>query len=238
MDLQKYEERRDFRRSGEPRGRRKHKPGFSFVVQKHAASHLHYDFRLELDGVLLSWAVPKGPSYDPRTKRLAMQTEDHPVEYGEFEGTIPEGEYGAGTVMVWDRGEWEPEGDPREGYEKGRLKFQLHGEKLRGRWNLIRIGRSARTGKQRSWLLFKSRDAVSEAEHGTDILSQAPNSVQTGRTLEKIRADAERSGNVWSSNSASVERNRSSRSARTTKPRAQSRGRSRARSAPRRSRTS
>src|SRR5437660_431387 len=112
--------------------------GLSFIIQKHAASHLHYDFRLELDGVLLSWAVPKGPSLDPNDKRLAMHVEDHPIEYGDFEGVIPPKQYGAGTVMLWDRGTWTPKGDPDEGYAKGHLKFELHGEKLKGVWKLVK----------------------------------------------------------------------------------------------------
>ncbi|HEY2366944.1 MAG TPA: DNA polymerase ligase N-terminal domain-containing protein, partial [Polyangiaceae bacterium] len=139
MALETYNHKRRFEKTREPEGRvARSKSGFSYVIQKHAASHLHYDFRLELDGVLLSWAVPKGPSLDPKVKRLAMQTEDHPVEYGGFEGTIPKGEYGGGTVMLWDRGTWEPEGDPRDMYRRGRLTFTLHGEKLKGKWHLIR----------------------------------------------------------------------------------------------------
>src|SRR5689334_7586517 len=138
MGLQRYREKRDFAVTPEPEGGTRSKTGFSYVIQKHQASHLHYDFRLELDGVLLSWAVPKGPSLDPAVKRLAMHVEDHPVAYGGFEGIIPQGEYGGGTVMLWDRGEWEPIGDPRENYRSGRLKFVLHGEKLRGAWMLVR----------------------------------------------------------------------------------------------------
>src|SRR5687767_7556218 len=139
MGLAQYHAKRNFRKTPEPHGRvaaRKQKAR-SYLVQKHAASHLHYDFRLELHGVLLSWAVPKGPSLDPADKRLAMHVEDHPLEYGGFEGTIPKGQYGGGTVMLWDRGTWTPVGDPEAGYAKGHLKFDLDGEKLRGRWALI-----------------------------------------------------------------------------------------------------
>src|SRR5512143_2902909 len=138
MPLEEYRKKRDFSRTPEPAGETRPAGGSSYCIQKHAATRLHFDFRLELDGVLLSWAVPKGPSLDPRDKRLAMQVEDHPVEYGGFEGTIPQGEYGGGTVMVWDRGTWEPEGDPRKDYERGRLTFTLHGDKLRGKWHLVR----------------------------------------------------------------------------------------------------
>src|SRR5207302_10898153 len=142
--LVEYGRKRHFNRTPEPPARvHKTKTGRLFVIQKHAASRLHYDFRLELDGVLLSWAVPKGPSLDPADKRLAVQVEDHPVEYGSFEGIIPEHEYGGGTVMLWDRGTWEPEGDPREGYAHGRLKFTLHGHKLRGSWAPLRMGGGA-----------------------------------------------------------------------------------------------
>src|SRR5687768_16376200 len=158
MALEHYREKRDFTRTREPRGKKLGRNAFSYVIQKHAARQLHYDFRLELDGVLLSWAVPKGPSLDPGVKRLAMQVEDHPVEYGGFEGTIPKGEYGGGTVMIWDHGSWEPEGDPREAYRKGRLTFTIKGQKLRGRWHLVRTrGRDSRGSKQ-AWLLFKSSD--------------------------------------------------------------------------------
>src|SRR4051794_17141766 len=130
MALEEYRRKRDFRRTAEPRGETHSAgPALSYVIQKHAASHLHYDFRLELDGVLKSWAVPKGPSLDPEVKRLAVHVEDHPLEYGGFEGIIPRGEYGGGTVMVWDRGMWEPEGDAGKAYRKGHLRFTLHGEK-------------------------------------------------------------------------------------------------------------
>src|SRR6266498_3634990 len=133
MGLEEYRKKRDFIKSPEPPGKTKEPgKGLAFVVQKHAASHLHYDFRLELDGVLKSWAVPKGPSLDPHDKRLAMHVEDHPIEYGDFEGAIPPNQYGSGTVVLWDRGTWIPKEDPREGYRKGRLKFELDGEKLHG----------------------------------------------------------------------------------------------------------
>ncbi|HET8679954.1 MAG TPA: DNA polymerase ligase N-terminal domain-containing protein, partial [bacterium] len=156
MPLEAYRRKRDFTRTREPRGRKKGSTGpLSFVVQKHAARRLHYDFRLELDGVLKSWAVPKGPSLDPGEKRLAVHVEDHPLEYGAFEGRIPEGEYGAGTVEIWDKGHWIPDGDPREGYRNGRLKFTLKGHKLRGAWNLVRM--KGRNGRARdNWLLMKA----------------------------------------------------------------------------------
>ena len=189
MSLERYHEKRHFRRTPEPRGRvEKSAEGFSYVIQKHAASHLHYDFRLELDGVLLSWAVPKGPSLDPRDKRLAMQVEDHPVEYGGFEGTIPKGEYGGGTVMVWDRGSWEPEGDPRKDYARGRLTFTLHGEKLHGKWHLVRTA-SDPQGRKR-WLLFKGADDEARRSDGT-ITEDMPASALTGRSLDEIAADAD-----------------------------------------------
>src|ERR687895_720676 len=130
--LVEYRRKRDFARTAEPAGKVAKRRGDSFVVQKHAATRLHYDFRLEFDGVLKSWAVTRGPSLNPSEKRLAVRTEDHPLEYGGFEGTIPKGEYGGGTVMLWDRGTWEPDGDPHKGLAKGHLKFRLHGEKLGG----------------------------------------------------------------------------------------------------------
>src|SRR5262245_60377497 len=136
MGLAEYKRKRDFGKTPEPPGKvaLKAQRELTFIVQKHDASHLHYDFRLELDGVLKSWAVPKGPDLDPANKRLAMQVEDHPLEYGGFEGVIPKGQYGGGTVMLWDRGTWEPVGDPHKGYREGNLKFTLDGEKLHGGW--------------------------------------------------------------------------------------------------------
>ncbi len=201
MALEAYNEKRRFQKTREPRGRvKKTKGGFSYVIQKHAASHLHYDFRLELDGVLLSWAVPKGPSLDPRDKRLAMQVEDHPVEYGGFEGTIPKGEYGGGTVMVWDRGTWEPEGDPRKDYERGRLTFTLHGEKLKGTWHLIRTRGAGGDGEGRTaWLLFKGADDEAR-RHDGQVVDQMPASALTGRTIDEIGADGEK---TWHSDKPS-----------------------------------
>jgi bifunctional non-homologous end joining protein LigD len=176
MSLAVYRRKRRFRRTPEPRGAapRRRATGLAFYVQKHAASHLHYDFRLELHGVLLSWAVPKGPSLDPARRRLAVHVEDHPLEYGTFEGEIPKGEYGGGTVLLWDRGEWLPEGDPEAGFEKGHLKFRLEGRKLRGGWALVRMGgRAGADGK--NWLLIKENDE--EARPRADILEERPESV-------------------------------------------------------------
>jgi len=200
MGLREYRRKRDFKKTPEPSGKvapRRRKGKLLFVIQKHAASRLHYDFRLELDGVLKSWAVPKGPSLDPADKRLAMHVEDHPIEYGSFEGVIPKGEYGGGTVLLWDRGSWEPVGDPHEGYRAGNLKFVLKGEKLRGGWALVRI-RGSRRGDDsgRSWLLIKERDAEARSGRAADIVELEPRSVLSGRTLEEIAAAADR---VWHS---------------------------------------
>ena len=194
MGLAEYRRKRQFGRTREPRRRKAAARGHSYVVQKHAASHLHYDFRLELDGVLKSWAVPKGPSLDPAVKRLAVEVEDHPVEYGDFEGTIPEGEYGGGTVMLWDRGSWEPLDDPREGLREGKLKFRLHGEKLAGAWMLVRTRRGSADKPQ--WLLFKERDEEARPEREYDVEEAEPLSVASGRDLDEIAADKDR---VWGS---------------------------------------
>ena len=163
--LERYREMRDFSITPEPRGRKatRKKPTLHYYIQRHDATRLHYDFRLELDGVLKSWAVPKGPSLVPADKRLAVETEPHPLEYGTFEGTIAEGEYGAGHVEIWDHGTWQPEGDARRDYERGRLSFTLKGEKLNGAWHLVRTN-GGKDGKQ--WLLIKSRDAFAHAEGG------------------------------------------------------------------------
>src|SRR5690349_21966811 len=163
--LATYHRKRDFGATPEPRGRVVRGKGHSFVIQKHDASRLHFDFRLELDGVLKSWAVTKGPSLDPSDKRLAVRVEDHPLDYGGFEGTIPKGQYGGGTVMLWDKGEWEPEGDPHEGLRKGKLSFILKGKRLKGGFTLVRM-RKDRTGKsaRENWLLIKQRDGEASEE--------------------------------------------------------------------------
>ena len=188
MALKKYQEKRDFTVTPEPKGRAPKSDGKSvgkdlaFVVQKHQASHLHYDFRLEWNGVLLSWAVPKGPSLDPAVKRLAMPVEDHPIEYGGFEGVIPEGEYGGGTVMVWDRGRWVPEvPDVDAALKSGELKFSLYGNKLHGSWALVRtsIGGSPRS----KWLLIKHRDGYAST---ADITEEKPRSAVSKKLLADI----------------------------------------------------
>ncbi len=199
MGLREYRRKRDFKQTPEPPGKvaAKRRAGErTFVIQKHAATRLHYDFRLELDGVLKSWAVPKGPSLDPADKRLAMRVEDHPLEYGSFEGTIPKGEYGGGTVLLWDRGTWDPVGDPHKSYGAGNLKFTLHGEKLRGGWALIKIrGRGGR-GDERSWLLIKERDRFARPARAVSVVDAMPKSVASGRTLEQI---AKAGDHVWHS---------------------------------------
>lgn len=157
--LHEYRKKRNFRITSEPKGKkRKRKERLSFVVQEHHASRLHYDFRLEIDGVLKSWAIPKGPSLDPKVKRLAVETEDHPLEYAEFEGTIPKGEYGAGEVYIWDSGTWEPEvEDIHEALEEGNLKFKLHGKKLKGSFVLVRTHYNET--KNKNWLFIKHRES-------------------------------------------------------------------------------
>ncbi len=190
--LDAYRAKRDFTVTREPSGeRRAKKPaktGLSFVVQKHAARRLHYDFRLELDGVLKSWAVAKGPSLVAGEKRLAVHVEDHPLDYGGFEGIIPEGQYGAGAVIVWDRGEWIPEGDPDKGYAKGHLSFSLDGEKLKGGWHLVRM--AAKQGQRGdNWLLIKADNSYARAADAPDILEEAPLSVVSGKSIETIASD-------------------------------------------------
>jgi bifunctional non-homologous end joining protein LigD len=185
MPLAKYHSKRDFKITPEPRGPARKAGGgeLSFVVQKHPASHLHYDFRLEWNGVLVSWAVPKGPSLDPSVKRLAMAVEDHPLEYGGFEGIIPEGQYGGGTVMVWDRGTWEPEPES-EGVDAalrdGELKFTLQGSKLKGSWVLVR---TKGPGAWAQWLLIKHKDRYASA---ADVVTEKPQSVVSKKLMVQI----------------------------------------------------
>jgi bifunctional non-homologous end joining protein LigD len=200
--LAKYRSMRDFSTTAEPSGASKPATQTAevlpFVVQKHAATRLHYDFRLGWRGVLKSWAVAKGPSYSTKDKRLAVQVEDHPMEYGGFEGTIPKGQYGGGTVMLWDYGTWEPVGDADEGFRTGRLKFILHGQKLKGHWTLIRMGGRAAQEKKPNWLLIKEHDEYERPEDATPITEEAPNSVLTERDLEEI---AKAEDHVWDSSS-------------------------------------
>lgn len=187
--LETYRQKRNFAATPEPRGKRGRKKGNSFVVQKHDATRLHYDFRLEMDGVLKSWAVTKGPSLVPGDKRLAVHVEDHPLDYGDFEGTIPKGEYGGGTVIVWDRGTWTPVSDVRKGYAKGHLEFELDGEKLAGRWHLVRMARKAGE-KRENWLLIKGEDEAARPEGAADILDERPESVKTGRLIADVAGEA------------------------------------------------
>ena len=198
--LKTYRRKRDFDETAEPSGaERVPASGNSFVVQKHVASHLHYDFRLEMDGVLKSWAVAKGPSVDPAVKRLAIQVEDHPLAYGGFEGTIPKGQYGGGTVMLWDRGTWEPTEDPHDGYRKGRLKFRLKGDKMKGLWALVRM--KPRPGDRNpNWLLIKDKD--DNARPGApDKLLELDRSVKSKREMDEIAAGDD----VWQSKPAKRE---------------------------------
>lgn len=181
MGLREYNRKRDFKRTAEPRGKRVDAEEHQFVIQKHDATRLHYDFRLELDGVLKSWAVPKGPSLDPAQKRLAVEVEDHPVDYADFEGSIPEGEYGAGNVIVWDKGSWRPIGDARRALREGRIEFELHGKKLHGSWILVRTRGDA---AKPHWLLIKRNDRWAKALDEYDVVADESKSVVTGRELE------------------------------------------------------
>ncbi|HEX5258448.1 MAG TPA: DNA ligase D [Sphingomicrobium sp.] len=197
LDIATYNRKRDFTRTKEPKGRKLEGAGDSFVVQKHEASRLHWDFRLELDGVLKSWAVPKGPSIDPADKRLAMRTEDHPLDYGTFEGTIPAGEYGGGTVMLWDEGRWipQPGKDPSKTIKEGHLHFTLEGERMKGEWVLFRL--SPRPGERgEPWMLKKVSDEYADPENGNALVDEGTTSVTTGRTMAEIAAGED----VWRSN--------------------------------------
>jgi bifunctional non-homologous end joining protein LigD len=196
LDIETYNRKRDFAKTPEPRGKKARRKGASFVVQKHDASRLHWDFRLELDGVLKSWAVPKGPSVDPDDKRLAVRTEDHPLDYGAFEGVIPKGEYGGGTVMLWDRGSWKPEPgkDPRKTIEEGHLHFELEGERMKGEWVMFRL--KGRPGdRQEPWMLKKVTDEYAKPEEGDALVEQCVTSVTTGRSMAEIAAGTD----VWHS---------------------------------------
>lgn len=198
MGLKTYRKKRDFTRTPEPEGR-VHSDGERrlYVIQKHAATRLHYDLRLEEEGVLKSWAVPKGPSLDPKEKRLAVQVEDHPLEYGGFEGVIPKGEYGGGKVQLWDRGYWVPDGDAAAGLRKGKLKFHLEGKKLHGTWNLVRMHGQAEDNGKVNWLLIKEKDDAAAPQHQRDILQERPESILSGRQIEDMEANDE---SVWHSN--------------------------------------
>ena len=197
LDIETYNRKRDFAKTKEPKGRKLKGKGDSFVVQKHDASRLHWDFRLELDGVLKSWAVPKGPSLDPGDNRLAMRTEDHPLDYGDFEGTIPKGEYGGGTVMLWDQGRWipEPGKDPSKTIEEGHLHFALDGERMKGEWVMFRL--KGKPGeKAEPWMLKKVTDDFAKPDEGEALVDECVTSVITGRTMAEIAAGAD----VWRTN--------------------------------------
>ncbi len=197
LDIETYNRKRDFSKTGEPKGRKLKGKGDSFVVQKHDASRLHWDFRLEMDGVLKSWAVPKGPSLDPGQNRLAMRTEDHPLDYGTFEGTIPAGEYGGGTVMLWDQGRWipEPGKDPRKTIEEGHLHFTLEGERMQGEWVMFRL--KPKPGeKAEPWMLKKVTDEFANPEAGDALVDEHVTSVTTDRTMAEIASGSD----VWRSN--------------------------------------
>jgi bifunctional non-homologous end joining protein LigD len=214
--LDTYKAKRDFSKTPEPPGSDggATKGGNAYVIQKHAARRLHYDFRLEIGGVLKSWAVPEGPSLIPGKKRLAVHVEDHPLEYGDFEGVIPKGGYGAGTVMIWDRGTWAPEFDPEFGYRKGHLRFRLDGTKLRGGWHLVRMAPKPRE-KQEAWLLFKSDDEAAQPADASDILADMPYSAATGRSMDAIARDQDR---LWAAGRGEITPTEKQKTSRRRKP--------------------
>lgn len=200
MSLSEYRRKRDFKSTPEPKAQKTKTSGNSFVIQKHAARRLHYDFRLEMDGVLKSWAVTRGPSLVPGDKRLAVHVEDHPLAYGDFEGVIPPGQYGSGEVIVWDRGTWEPIHDAKKGYKKGHLEFTLKGEKLGGHWHLVRM--AGKEGETReNWLLIKGEDEAARREGDPDIVEELPLSVKSGRPIESLKGDGKAA--VWNSRKTS-----------------------------------
>ncbi len=217
MALEAYRSKRNFAATAEPRGRTPHEMSDIFVVQKHDATRLHYDFRLALDGVLKSWAVTRGPSLVPGEKRLAVAVEDHPLEYADFEGTIAEGEYGGGSVIVWDRGAWTPIGDPHKGLKNGQLDFELHGQKLKGRWHLVRMRAKPRE-KRENWLLIKGDDEFARPAGAADILDERPESVKTGRSIDDLVGESP----GWSSKTGKIEKAERSRAA-AAKPGARTR---------------
>ncbi len=216
--LARYRSMRDFLVTAEPSGSTQSSPPslLPFCIQKHAASHLHYDFRLACNGVLKSWACAKGPSYNVKDRRLAVQVEDHPIDYGSFEGIIPQGQYGGGTVMLWDRGTWEPQAecsDVEAGLRDGHLKFVLHGEKVQGKWALIRMNGASANSKKPNWLLIKEHDDFERSAGATPVTEAEPNSIATGRSLEQIASDK---GKVWVTNAEGI--GRAKASARISEP--------------------
>lgn len=212
MSLSEYRRKRDFKATPEPKAAASKSKGTSFVIQKHAARRLHYDFRLEMNGVLKSWAVTRGPSLVPGEKRLAVHVEDHPLAYGDFEGIIPPGQYGSGEVIVWDRGNWEPLHDPAKGYKKGHLEFSLKGEKLHGHWHLVRMAK--REGETReNWLLIKGEDEFARTDDDPDIIEELPLSVKSGRPIESLKGDGK--AKVWNSRQIKT-RSKTKASAQTT----------------------
>jgi bifunctional non-homologous end joining protein LigD len=201
MALETYRKKRNFASTAEPKGGPPLSDSNIFVVQKHDATRLHYDFRLALDGVLKSWAVTRGPSLNPGEKRLAVAVEDHPLEYADFEGTIAKGEYGGGAVIVWDNGTWSPIGDAHRGLKKGHLEFELHGQKLHGRWHLVRM--HGKPGEKReNWLLIKGDDEFARSADEADILEERPESIKTGRTIDELEGEAP----GWSSKTGKIEK--------------------------------
>jgi bifunctional non-homologous end joining protein LigD len=198
--LTRYRAKRDFSQTAEPSGKKAGgAAGHSYLIQKHAASRLHYDFRLELGGVLKSWAVTRGPSLNPEDKRLAVHVEDHPLDYGSFEGTIPQGQYGGGTVMLWDKGSWTPLGNPERDIARGNLTFTLQGKRLKGRWHLVRMrGNRRGDAKRENWLLIKGKDQYADA-NGDVALEKFQKSVVSRRTMEGI---AKAAGKTWGNGGA------------------------------------
>ncbi|HTN62174.1 MAG TPA: DNA ligase D [Devosia sp.] len=210
--LETYRQKRNFKSTSEPKGRKARKTGNAFVIQKHAATRLHYDLRLEMDGVMKSWAVTKGPSLVPGEKRLAVHVEDHPLEYNNFEGTIPKGEYGGGTVIIWDQGSWTPVYDAHKGYAKGHLEFELKGEKLSGRWHLVKMAGKP-SEKRENWLLIKGEDDAARTASDPDILEERPESVKTGRKIKEVAGEAP----GWSSKTGKITKTAAQKRAKSTK---------------------